>query len=189
MILPMKKLMLISIIFALCFVACRKDDDDGPPPPPPPAQKNAIDLLPKDNEISGWTKSEAVRIAGTPDELTAIIDGEAVPYINNNFKDAVFQKYQGVIGSNTITLEVRIFDMRDTANTRKVYQDVAAGGEQPWNNHPGVEGRINDSFLFDYMVEFWEAKFYTRIFIQERSAAALDIAKTFGLNISAAIKE
>lgn len=185
----MKKLLSCFLLFALCLVACRKDDEEGPPPTPPPTQKNAIDLLPRDNEISGWTKSEAVRIASTGDELTAIIDGEAVPYINNNFKDAVFQKYQGVIGSTTVTLEVRIFDMRDTTNTRKVYKDVAAGGEQPWANHPGVEGRINDSFLFDYMVEFWEAKFYTRIFIQEKSAAALDIAKTFGLNVSAAIKE
>jgi len=184
----MKKLLSFSLIFALFFVACPKEEEEEPPPTPP-AQKNAIDLLPKDNEISGWTKSEAVRIASTGDELTAIIDGEAVHYINNNFKEAVFQNYQGVIGSSTVSLEVRIFDMRDTTNTRKVYKDVAAGGEQPWDNHPGVEGRINDSFLASYMVEFWEAKFYVRIVIREKSAAALDIAKTFGLNISAAIKE
>ncbi len=186
---PMKKLLLLPLIFMFLFTACPKEEEEEPPPPPPPP-KNAIDLLPRDNEISGWTKSEAIKTAETAEQLTALIDGEAVPYINNNFKEAVFQKYSGTIGSNTIPLEVRVFDMRDSINARNVYKDVGTGSETPWtDNPPGVEARINDSFLFSYMVEFREDKFYLRIVIDEKSSTALDITKLFAHNISAAIKE
>ncbi len=186
----MKRLILLFPLFLLFLSFCNKEDNQEEPPSPPPPAKNAVDLLPKDNEISGWTKSGQLRTASTPDELTAIINGEAVPYINNNFKEAVFQNYQGIIGGNNVTLEVRIFDMRDTINARKVYKDVANGQETPWvNNHPGVEARIDESGLFSYAIDFWEDKFFVRTVIQEKSSASLDIAKTFSLNISAAIKE
>lgn len=183
----MKKLLLLSFILISIFVVCKKDEGELPTPPTP---KNAIDLLPKDNEISGWTKPEAARIAETGDQLTAIIDGEAVPYINNNFKEAVFQKYSGTIGGNAVPMDVRIFDMRDTVNTRKVYKDVASGQEIPWSDpRPGVEARIDETGLFSYRVDFWEERFFIRIIIDDKTTAGLDVAKAFANNISAAMKE
>jgi len=147
-----------------------------------------LDLLPDDNEINGWIKTESTRYAETADQLTSIIDGEAVPYINNGFRAAVFQEYQGTINNNLVPLDVRIFDMGDTINAKNVYDDVETPGDSAWvGNNPGREARINVSFLFSYQIDFWADSFFVRIVIEDKSNIGLGIAKDFAFNISDAI--
>jgi hypothetical protein len=163
----------------------RKADSTASEPPEP---KDAVDLLPSDNEISGWTRSAALRLAENATQLYEVIDGEAQPYIDNGFVKAAFQSYTGTIGSNPVQLDLRVFDMADSTNARNVYAAVAAGTETPWAgpDHPGVEARIDEAQLFSYEIDFWGGKFYVWITIMEKSAAALDVAKLFAANIWAA---
>jgi hypothetical protein len=178
----MKKLLRLSLILAI-FLACPKKNGDTPP-------KDAVDLLPADNEISGWTKSSALQIAENATQLFDLIDGEGQIYVDDGFVKSAFQKYSGDISGATVELELRVFDMTDTANANKVYHDVATGTETPWTDQaPGQEARIDESGLFSYRLDFWDDKFYAWVTINDKTAPGLDIAKLFCLNVSQAIRD
>jgi hypothetical protein len=147
-------------------------------------------LLPNDEEIPGWTKSNASLFCETDAQLFAVINGEGIIYMNNNFKEAVFQEYIGIINSNPVYCEVRIFDMRNEDNAEIVYDSVSIAGDSAWTaHHPGVEARINYGLLFDYQIDFREERFFTRIIIQQKSPEGLDICKRFAWNLYSAMLE
>ena len=172
---------LLSFAAALLCLACVE---------PNGGSVDVVTLVPGDNEISGWTRSSAMQVAETGTQLEAIIDGEAVPYEENHFAKAAFQNYTGDIAGSQIEINLRLFDMADTTNARNVYAAVAAGTEVPWtDDSPGVEARIDESFLFAYRVEFWESRFYFRVDIMDKSTAAQDVAKLFARNVSSAIQD
>ena len=148
-----------------------------------------IDLLPQDNEISGWVRDGAYKLATNYQELYDIIDGEAQVYVDHGFVEAVFQDYKGTIGQEEVSLEVRIFDMGASSNAKDVYDAVGTGGETPWNdpNHAGEEARIDETQLFSYSIDFWKDRFFSRVTIKKKNDEALSVAKTFCINISDAI--
>jgi hypothetical protein len=152
--------------------------------------KDVVDLMPLDSEIAGWTRSAAMRIAETATQLYELIDGEAQTYIDNGFVKCAFQNYGGDISGTPVTNELRIFDMGDTVHARDVYAALATGLEMPWTgNNPGVEARIDTTQLFSYKIEFRDDRFFVWNTIGDKSAAALDVAKLFTLNVSAAIRD
>ena len=151
---------------------------------------SVIDLLPQDNEISGWARDGNYELATNYQELYDIIDGEAQVYIDHGFVEGVFQDYKGLIGQEEVKLEVRIFDMGASSNAKDVYDAVASGGETPWDEpgHAGEEARIDEGLLFAYAIDFYKNKFFSRVTIQKKSDEALGICKTFCINISDAIE-
>jgi hypothetical protein len=164
-----------------------KADSTAPEPAEP---KDCVNLVPSDNEISGWAKTGSMQLAETPAQLEAIINGEAVPYVNNHFVKAVFQNYSGDVGGSQVELDLRIVDLGDTTNAKNLYAEIATGTEVPWTgDNPGVEARTDESFLFSYRVEFRDERFYYRADIMDKSTAAQDIAKLFARNVSAAIRD
>lgn len=180
----MKK-MLIVILTGALFLACPKKDENNPPPP-----KDVTDVMPTDNEISGWTKSSALQIAENATQLFALIDGEGQTYVDDGFVKCAFQKYSGDISGTPVELELRIFDMGDTTNARKIYHDVAIGTEIPWiDQAPGVEARIYDPGMFSYRADFWDDKFYAWVTINDHTDPGLNVAKLFALNVSQAIRD
>ena len=161
-------------------------DSTAPEPQDPP---DVVRLPPGDNEISGWSRSGAMQVAETPTQLEAIIDGEAVPYINNHFIKCAFQNYSGDIGGTQVELDLRVFDMGDTTNAKNVYAEVATGTEVPWTgDNPGVEARTDESFLFAYRVEFRASRYYFRADIMDKSTGAQDVVKLFARNVDNVIK-
>jgi len=180
-----KKTLLLGLLFLL--VACPKEDEQNEP-------KDVVDLVPVDNEISGWPRVEEMRIAENETQLYYLINGEAVIYVENGFVKCAFQDYQGEVSGVSRNLELRIFDMGDTTNAKNVYHDsrVESGAETPWTEegHAGVEARIDERLLFDYNIEFWGDRFYVWITIyEEKTPAGLNVAKLFALNVSGAIGE
>jgi len=158
--------------------------------PPPVEPIDVVRLVPGDNEISGWTRSSAMQVAETGTQLEAIIDGEAVPYENNHFVKCAFQTYTGTVGSNVVSLNLRVFDMTDTTHAAAVYAAVATGVETPWTgDNAGTEARIDESLLFDYRIDLRDGKFYVSIDIADKSDAGLSIAKLFARNVSSAIRD
>jgi hypothetical protein len=168
---------------ALLCLAC--------PNAPPEAQpKDAVELVPADNEITGWTRSSALQICENSTQLFALIDGEGQPYVDNGFTKCAFQTYSGTISSAPVELKLRIFDMGDSVNARKIYVAVAAGSETPWTgNNAGLEARIDASMQFAYRVDFRDNEFYVSNEVSDKSDAALDVAKLFALNVSGAIHD
>lgn len=179
----MKKFLIFALL--LLFFACPKEETST-------EAKDVVDLLPLDNEISGWTRSSATEIAENDAQLWDLIDGEGQVYIDHGFVKCVFQNYAGTI-SGPVELKLRIFDMGDTANAKDIYDELATGSEIPWtDNHAGVEARyelVTGIVINYYELEFWDDKFYTWIEIDDESQTVLDIAKLFALNISDAIRE
>ncbi len=152
------------------------------------APKDAIELIPLDNEISGWNRDGAMRTAENETQLYELIDGEAVDYLNNGFVKCAFQMFLGDVSGSTVDLEVRAYDMADSTNSNAIY-DVFERGQTPWTQgQAGSEARIEQS-LFSCTVDFWDDKFYVWVTISDASEPALDIAKLFALNVAAAIHE
>lgn len=176
-----RRLLQLPIVLVLAAVACQ---------PAAPVKKDVIELVPTDNEISGWVRSGAMRTAENADGLYALIDGEGQPYIDNGFVRCAFQSFTGTLGGAAVELELRVFDMGDSTNARAVYGVVGTGTETPWtDNPPGDQARVDESLLFAWRVDFRFREFYVSVSILDKSQAALDIAKLFCLNVAQAIAE
>ncbi len=173
----MRKLAIAAL--ALLAIACE---------PAGPTKKDVVDLVPTDNEISGWARSGTMSVAENAAQLYDLIDGEGEDYINNGFVKCAFQTFSGTVGGNAVELELRVFDMGDSTNARAVYGVVGTGSETPWaDNPPGAQARIDESLLFAWRVDFRAGEFYVSASILDKTQAALDIAKLFCLNVAQAI--
>lgn len=180
----MKKILIFALMFL--FFACPKEETEIEP-------KDIIDLVPRDNEISGWTRSSAMAIAENETQLYDIINGEGDVYVNNGFVKFVRQYFQGDISGSPVDLQLRIADMADTINAKSIYDETATGSEIPWtDNNAGTEARyklVAGQITSYYLLDFWEEEFYAWISINDETQAGLDIAKLFALNISDAISD
>jgi hypothetical protein len=176
----MKKLALLAV---LALLACQNA-------PNTPEPKDVLDVMPADNEISGWTRSQPLRVAENETQLYALIDGAAPPFINNGFVKCAFQTFNGPVSGNGVDLEVQLFDQTDSTKARTLYPLVATGTETPWTgDHAGVEARIDEALFGAYRIDLWQDKFYASITIQDKSTAGLDVAKLFAFNVANAIKD
>ncbi len=177
----MKKIWILGLLFL--FFACPQEEDQI-------QSKDAVDLVPLDNEIVGWTRDGQMDIAENETQLYGLINGEGQVFIDNGFVKFVRQRFRGDILGTTRQLELRIVDMGDTANAKDVYDEIGTGSETPWtdSDHAGVEARIDETLLFDYKIDFWDNHFYVSVTIyEEKSQAGLNIAKLFANNVSEAI--
>lgn len=175
------RLVIFSAIILIIFWAlnCANEQE--------PKIKDVVDLIPLDNEISGWTRSSPMQIAENQTQLYSLIDGEAPDYINRGFVKCAFQNYTD--NQQVIELRLRIFDQGDTMNAKSVYDFKATGGETPWTDgNAGKEARYKIEG-FSYTLDFWDDKFYTYINIADNTSSGLEVAKLFALNISSAIRD
>jgi hypothetical protein len=180
------KKMTLLCSFLLFFLACTNEEG--------PTIIDVVDLVPADNEISGWTRNGNIDIAENETQLYALIDGEGEVYIDHGFIKSAFQEYQGDVIGNLRSIRLRIFDIGNAANASAVYHDsrIENGNETPWTEteHAGTEARIDETLLFDYRLDFWQDRFYVEIIIfEEKTPQGLNIAKLFALNVSEAIKQ
>ncbi len=155
---------------------------------------DVVDLIPLDNEISGWVRDGAMDIAENESQLWDLIDGAGQVYIDNGFVKSAFQDYQGDVTGNLRNLRLWAFDMGNSTNAQAVYHDsrIETGAEIPWTEagHAGTEARIDETLLFDYRIDFWEDRFYVEIIIYgEKTPAGLNIARLFAINVSETIRQ
>jgi hypothetical protein len=143
------------------------------------------DLLPDDNDISGWESVGVYDEANDYDALYDLIDGGAELFIDNGFVSAAFQIYTNCTGGacTDVPVRVRIYDQGTEANAVAVYDRVATGIGIPWDG-AGVEARIDESALAVYTIEFWQRNMFVQVLIEEKSDDALNIAKLFASHIS-----
>ena len=152
----------------------------------PEKHLGTINLLPMDDEISGWKRSERVLQASKEEEFYKLFNGGAVLYIKHGVKFFVGQSYKGPKG---LDLEVYIFYHGSSQNVQNLYGD-------PFNKptsgkeiaHLGEKARIDESAVFCYGVEFIQEGFFVRVIIQDRTEEGLNVALKFARMIANRIK-
>lgn len=165
-------------------MACPGDEETTP------EEIDVVDIVPLDNEISGWTRSSDMRVAENATQLQAIINGEAESWTNNGFVKFVQQFYEGDLPA--VTIELRIADMGDSTGAQGIYDDIETyyySTPIEWTDNPPGDAARYEMIGFSYLVDFRDDKFHTWISISENSDAALNIAQLFALNISSAIHD
>ena len=163
---------LVCIAVLMVATGCGEEEGDIK------AALTPVDLLPDDNDISGWLALGAYDEANDSDVLYDIINGGAEIYIDEGFVSAVFQVYRGDIG----IVRLSIYDQGSEVNALATYDRVSAGIDMPWDE-AGTEARIV-SALAAYTVEFWQLNFFVRVVIEEGTDEALNVAKLFASHIS-----
>ncbi len=141
--------------------------------------KTPIELLLRDNDISGWTRDWTFSEATNYAALYDLIDGAAQNFIDNGFVSAVFQNYRNESG---LQLELRIYEMNSEEDARKVYYELAPASSIPWIDIVDT-GRIDNSALAAYSIEFQYKNFFVQDIIYERSDSSLEIARLFASHV------
>jgi len=147
-----------------------------------------VDLLPDDDDISGWVTVGAAEEANDFDGLFDVINGGAEVFIDNGFVSAAFQIYNECIAGvcSTALVHLRIYDQGSEDNARATYDKVGTGIGIPWNG-AGMEARVDESGLASYIVEFWQRNLYVQVIIEEKTDEALNVAKLFASQVSSEI--
>jgi hypothetical protein len=174
-------LMCVAILIAMS--GCGEESEEKSK-----AMLTPVDLLPADNDISGWAGLGAYEEANDYDGLYDLINGGAELFIDNGFVSAAFQIYSNCIGEvcTTALVHLRIYDQGTEDNAMATYDRVGTGIAMPWDG-AGMEARIDESGLASYTVEFWQRSFFIQIIIEEKTDEALNIAKLFASHVSGEI--
>jgi len=141
-----------------------------------------MSLLPGDDEVPGWKRSEKLLRASNEEELYRIFNGGASLYIQHGFQSFVGQSYKG---PNGLELEVSIFDQRTPQNAEDLYENpFTKPSRMKEIANLGDKARIDMTPLFGYGVDFVLKGFVVRVIIQDKTEDALNSAIAFARLIS-----
>lgn len=143
-------------------------------------------VVPGDDDVPGWKRSEELLRALTEEELYKIFNGGATLYIQHGFRSFVGQRYKGPKGTE---VEVYIFNQGTPQNTIDLYENPRTKPSRIKEIVDlGEKARIDMSPLFCYVVDVIQKGFYVRVIIQDRSEEGLNAAVSFARSISNRIK-
>lgn len=161
---------------ALCPVSCDKSADPG-------AGADPVDMLPMDNDISGFTRKGAPAVMTDAQSIYDAIDGAAEKYIELGFVEGVFQKY----GNGSTDLDVAVFNQGTHANALSVVTEFYPSSPEVLLS--GTETLIADHGLTaGYSVHYVKGLIYLRVDTREKNDFTLNMAKQFCLNIGSKIE-
>ena len=178
---PLNGLLIVGLSFLLLGIAWGDQEMERSEKLP-----TAIKLLPMDNDIRGWTRSNEILKASKDEELYKLLDGGAALYIKHGFQSYVGQSYKGPKG---LELEVYIFDQGTPQNAEDLYEDPFTKPSRSKEiANLGEKARIDESALFCYGVELIQERFYVRVIIQDKTEEGRNVAILFARHIVARIK-
>ncbi len=184
----MKIINVFIVLVVLIISGCSKKDE-----PTQPTVVSTQDLLPRDKEISNWSKqsgSDGGWFATNTTQLQEKIDGGFELFANHGFVEAAMQKYSGTVNTQSnIDLEVQIYNQGSQPNSDGVFDDpnnVFANPITP-NNPPSPKAQITKD-IFSYTMKYSKAKYYLRLTIVSNDDKAQEILEVFANNIAAKIK-
>ncbi len=150
---------------------------EGPEKPP-----LAMTLLPGDDDIPGWKRSEKILRASNDEELYKVFNGGAELYQKHGFQSFAGQSYRGPKGWE---LEVYIFDQETFQNAQGLYDDPYAKPSRSKEiANLGEKARIDMTPLFCYGVDFVQKGFFVRVVIQDKTEEGLNAAISFARHIA-----
>ena len=179
----------VAILLSLLLMGCEdnKQENNGGSATQP------ADLLPQNNEISGWSKgtgSGDYQEAYDQSSLYDIIDGGAEVYISHGFESGVQQIYRGTIASQETPLYLFITDQGDSANCASLLQEPTIrppGGTAV--DSLGDEAIIDRTLPFDLVLYFRNNRFFVRTTLSKSAdaQASENIALSFAHNVNSKI--
>lgn len=183
----MKYLLLVICAAALAAGCAKKDEATQP------GVVNTADLLPKESEISSWSRqsgSDAGWFASNTTQLSEKIDGGFELFANHGFVEAGMQKYSGTVNAQpNVELEVQIYQQGSEANANGVFDDPNNAFANPIapKNPPSARAQITRD-IFSFTMKFARSKYYARLIIFSADDKAQDVLEVFAGNIAAKIK-
>jgi hypothetical protein len=139
--------------------------------------QSLLGLLPKDEAIQGWSRTDSARIyAG--DDLFLHIDGGAVLFFEYGFQHLLATEY-GNGHNESVTLE--IYEMKDAGAAYGIYSVRSGRHAVPLSI--GQEGTVGS-----YYVMFWKGNYYISLAASDTTLECRKALQTFAravdLNIS-----
>lgn len=176
------------ILFSIFIFGCSKKDQ-----PTQPSVVSTQDLLPRDKEISNWSRSSADNaswLAVNTTQLQEKIDGGFELFANHGFVEAAMQQFSGSVnGQPNIEMEVQIYNQGSSANADALFDDpnnVFANPIAP-KNPPSAKAQITKD-IFSYTMKFSKSKYYARLSVMSNDDKAQDVIEIFANNIASKMK-
>jgi len=175
----------LLLLPAAVFVSCDKSDSTSDP-----AVVTIIDLLPRDNEISGWNRSARAWAARNKEELQNEIDGGFEIFFNQGFVEGAMQSYTGSVNAHSVVdCYVEVYDQRDSQGSRGLFDDPEKAFSNPIApaRPPSADAQIQKD-VFSYRMKFTKGKYYVTITVGSSDDKAQEVIEIFGNNIAAKIR-
>lgn len=180
----------ILVLAAVILVAagCTKSDS-----PSGPAVASITDLLPKDNEISGWPRKGGAGAswrATSAAELQAAIDGGAEIYTNHGFVEAAMQSYTGSVNQQAgVDCEVQIYDQASAVQATAVFEDPNMVYPAPIapDNPPSALAQIRKD-IFSHTMKFVKGRYFVQITLTSADDKAQAVLEMYANNVAAKIR-
>ncbi len=174
---------LVSLVFSMLFSDPAWTDEGVKGPE---KLLGTVSLLPADDEVPGWKRSEKNLRASNEQDLYRIFNGGASLYIKHGFRSFVSQSYTAANGTE---LEVQIFDQETYQNTLDLYENPFTKPNRIKEvSDIGEKARIDMTPLFCYALDFIQKGFLVRVIVEDRTEEGLNAAISFARFISKRIK-
>jgi hypothetical protein len=137
------------------------------------------DLLPIDNDVSGFLRKGSTAIMNDQQSIYAAIDGQAEVYIDYGFTEGVMQRFS----NGNIDIEVEIFNQSNENNAKGIFERFyPTSPELISQKNPIVV--IDHSLASQYQMQYARQNIFMRIIsMNEKSDFALNMVKQFYYNI------
>jgi hypothetical protein len=175
------------------LAGCGSKKEKPPKESKPPAKlpTTALDLLPADNAVAGWSLVEPGK-GYVGDELYGPIDGAADKYFAFRFKEAAFATFK----KGEALLEVQIYQMGsadDACGIASTYDDVNAEHVAILASEPVTAGstttaEVAVATISEHHLDFAKGPYYVRVLLQAGDATR-DELTGFGSRIAQEIPQ
>ena len=179
-------LLALAILVPAIFTASCDKSDGG-------TNTNVVtitDLLPRDNEISGWARGSRDWVARNKDDLQREIDGGFEIFANHGFVEGAMQNFTGTVNQATgIECDVEVYDQRSAAEADALFEDPEKVFSSPIipANPPSSKAQIQKD-VFSYRMKFTKSKYFVTISIGSNDDKTQEVIEIFAKNIAGKIK-
>ena len=177
---------LILFLLAFALVAgCNKSDT-----PSNSTVATITDLIPKDNEISGWTRASISWVARNKEDLQKEINGGFEIFAKHGFIEGAMQKFAGKVNATpNIECDVEVYNQNSATEADALFDDPEKAFSSPITpaNPPSAKAQIQKD-VFSYRMKFTKGKYYVTITIGSADDKTQEIIEVFASNVAAKIK-
>ncbi|OGL47619.1 MAG: hypothetical protein A2W05_04645 [Candidatus Schekmanbacteria bacterium RBG_16_38_10] len=142
------------------------------------------DIIPLDNEISGWNRDGEMIYCQDLVCLASLIDGAAPYYIDGGAVEMIFQDFKKTPENTRLTLE--IYRTKNDSQAKELYKGSSSISPIQIENL-GEEGRLDQGLIGSYRVEIFKKSFFVRIVSMDKNEALKDDILTFVKKITSEI--
>jgi len=136
------------------------------------------ELLPADNEISGWKKDGEPLFFGQ-DDLWEYIDGQAESFLMYDFREVAAQHYLDPSG---LEIKVEIYEHGSPLMAFGIYSQFRSSDVTYLDIG-------NEAFGDEYSIHFWKGRFYVKIYAYEEGEKSRAALRAFAEIVAAKIPD